>query len=392
MSMPAESTESSESTESTRQFPPCGNCGVQLQGDFCHRCGQPVRGLVRHFSSFFGDFVDTVFDLDSRTLRTLFPLLFRPGWLTLRYFEGQRVRYVSPVRLFFFCCVLAFLALRFSVDVDNVFAVGPDSRSQLEKMETPEEVEQWRDAEVTKLQRLLTEIPEPGRVGVETSIEAVEEAARERLEWLAERDGAVAEGRPPPPSSGGEFRFRFGSEAWDAETNPVTVDWLPKAANTALNRMIGRAQRNIEQARNEPGHLIEALLQNLPQALFLLLPVFALLLKVFYLFARRLYMEHLIVALHSHAFLCASLLVIVGLNLLDNVAGAWLGGAIGVGLSWLQKALLIWMPLYLLLMQKRVYGQGWILTLGKYFVLGNIYCVLIGFVIVGALALSLVSS
>ena len=37
--------------------------------------------------------------------------------------------------------------------------------------------------------------------------------------------------------------------------------------------------------------------------MFVLIPLFALLLKLFYVFRRRLYMEHLIVALHSHAFL-----------------------------------------------------------------------------------------
>ncbi len=312
----------------------CGNCGIALQGDFCHRCGQPVRGLVRHFSSILGDFFDTVFDLDSRMARTLGPLLFRPGWLTLRYFEGQRVRYVSPVRLFFFCCVLAFLVVRFAVDTDGAFAVGP------------------RDAQTA-----------------------------------AETPSSAARDTPRKP-----LRVQLdGVEDWDAQTNPVVVDWLPQAGNDALNRLIGRAVHNMDQARDEPGRLAEAFLQNLPQALFLLLPLFALLLKLFYLFARRLYMEHLIVALHSHAFLCAALLVLMLLGVLENWTGAWLGGAVGTGLSWLEAALALWMPLYLLLMQKRVYGQGWLLTLCKYVVLGNVYCVLIGFVTLAALAFSLVA-
>ena len=36
-----------------------------------------------------------------------------------------------------------------------------------------------------------------------------------------------------------------------------------------------------------------------------------------------------------------------------------------------------WMPIYLLVMQKRVYGQGWIMTGLKYCVLGTAYLVLI---------------
>ena len=40
-------------------------------------------------------------------------------------------------------------------------------------------------------------------------------------------------------------------------------------------------------------------------------------------------------------------------------------------------ALAIWMPLYLLIMQKRVYGQGWTMTVLKYCILGFCYFVLL---------------
>lgn len=58
----------------------CGNCGAQMLGEHCYRCGQPVKGLVRHFGSILGGFLDSVFDFDSRTLRTLGPLFYWPGF------------------------------------------------------------------------------------------------------------------------------------------------------------------------------------------------------------------------------------------------------------------------------------------------------------------------
>jgi len=97
----------------------CENCGVPLQGDHCHACGQPTKGLVRHFSSVFGDFFDTVFNIDSRVLRTLGPLLTRPGFLTMEYFAGRRVRYVTPMRLFLFLTLLAFFAIHGSIDFND---------------------------------------------------------------------------------------------------------------------------------------------------------------------------------------------------------------------------------------------------------------------------------
>src|SRR3546814_18645459 len=78
----------------------CGNCGSPLLGEYCYACGQPVIGMVRHFSTILGDFTDTVLNWDARLPRTLWPLLARPAFLTREYFPGRRVRYVSPVRLF----------------------------------------------------------------------------------------------------------------------------------------------------------------------------------------------------------------------------------------------------------------------------------------------------
>ena len=84
----------------------CGNCGTELLGETCYQCGQPTKGLVRQFSSIMGDFLDTVLNIDSRVFRTMGPLIFKPGYLTQEYFSGRRIRFVSPVRLFFFLAVL----------------------------------------------------------------------------------------------------------------------------------------------------------------------------------------------------------------------------------------------------------------------------------------------
>ena len=137
-------------------------------------------------------------------------------------------------------------------------------------------------------------------------------------------------------------------------------------------------QKNIPRLREDPDLFKDAMLGAVPSTLFVLLPVFALMLKALYLFKRRLYMEHLIVAMHSHAFLCLAVLLLFVLMAL----GHWLaphGGALGVVLHLCEAAVWIWMPLYLLLMQKRVYGQGWPMTLLKYSVLGWCYVVLLSF-------------
>ena len=72
--------------------PACRNCGAPMLGAHCYACGQPVKGLVRPLGNLFGDLLDSVFNVDTRILRTL-PLLFaKPGFLTTEYFAGRQVR------------------------------------------------------------------------------------------------------------------------------------------------------------------------------------------------------------------------------------------------------------------------------------------------------------
>ena len=353
----------------------CQNCGAVLLGEHCYACGQPVKGLVRHFGSILGDFFDTVLNIDSRVFRTLGPLLLKPGYLSNEYFEGRRVRYVSPVRLFVFLSIVTFFVAALSLDFgDANVNIGNQDNDSIASAITVADVEKRRDAALAGLAEARRESADtPGvGVGLGAAETAIRDTAETRINQLRE---AEAKGQPPPaPTHDG---LRFNELPWDAKTNPVEIGWLPGFANDGINRLIGRANANVTRFQQDPNLFKDAAFSVVPTTLFVLLPLFALMLKVAYLFKRRLYMEHLIVALHSHAFLCLAVLSMVLLAMAeDAVAGSAM--AVG-GLDLLEAALWIWMPLYLLLMQKRVYRQGWPMTLLKYFVLGLCYTVLISF-------------
>ena len=367
--------------------PACQNCGTPLLGEHCYACGQPVKGLVRHFSSIFGDFFDSVFNIDARVLQTLWPLFAKPGYLSREYFAGRRIRFVSPVRLFVFLSIVTFFMAQFAFDIsgDNVNFNSRDD-SDIGRATTVAQAEQRRDAALAELTKARSE--EHGVPGVDGALIAAEvainRAAERRIAQLRQTQG---KGAPPAPEDE-ENTISFNGNPWDAQKNPLTVSWLPGFANRWINAQVGRAKTNIARLNRDPNAFKDAVLAALPSTLFLLLPVFALLLKLAYAFKRRLYMEHLIVALHSHAFLCLALLGLVSLNALEAVApqSGFLNGVLG----WLEALLWIWMPLYLLLMQKRIYEQGWPMTLLKYFVLGVCYCVLLSFGVAFTMLASLV--
>lgn len=382
----------------------CGNCGTELLGETCYRCGQPTKGLVRQFSSIMGDFLDTVLNIDSRVFRSVPPLIFKPGFLTQEYFSGRRIRFVSPVRLFFFLAVLTFLFAQFSLpeklggENDGVVQVNGGSGDRIDQAKTVEEVERARTRAIKQLNEAKADTKNIPMVAI-----ALEKT---KAEVNSKADARIAEltkglppkktvtPRPPPPPNSGDVSFdddgfvSFNGERWDAKKNPIKVSWLPDSINNWFNSLAQRAENNGKRINKEPKVIIEAVLSSLPMTLFLMLPIFALLLKIMFIFKRRLYMEHLIVALHSHAFLMLAIFLLI----LFNDLSAWLGAS-----SWLitpinilNVLLWIWMPIYLFLMQKRVYQQGWILTFIKYAFIGNCYLVLLTMALVCTLIVKMI--
>jgi hypothetical protein len=78
----------------------CPECGTRFAGDYCHRCGEKrpeARDLsVRHFVQ---DASKELTSLDSKLLRTVWSLLFRPGLLTVEWVRGRRGHYLKPLNL-----------------------------------------------------------------------------------------------------------------------------------------------------------------------------------------------------------------------------------------------------------------------------------------------------
>ena len=88
----------------------CLNCGTPLTGAYCHECGQHGH-IHRTLGAFFHDLLHSVFHVEGRLWRTLPLLAWRPGELTRRYIEGERMRFVSPMALFLFTVFLMFAVL-----------------------------------------------------------------------------------------------------------------------------------------------------------------------------------------------------------------------------------------------------------------------------------------
>jgi hypothetical protein len=99
----------------------CANCSAPLSGRYCSACGQEARDLHRPFRQLLADTIEDVFSLDTRLVRTLRPLVLRPGAVTADYLAGRRAPYVPPLRSYLIAALVFF----------GLFSIFP-SRAQVE--------------------------------------------------------------------------------------------------------------------------------------------------------------------------------------------------------------------------------------------------------------------
>jgi hypothetical protein len=132
--------------------------------------------------------------------------------------------------------------------------------------------------------------------------------------------------------------------------------------------------------------LKNAVLENIPAALIILLPIMAFVLKLLYPLSRRYYVEHLLFFVHFHAFF----FLIMSLQILLTRLGAWIGFLDPV-VTLVTVAASFYIPVYLFLAMRRVYAQGRAVTVLKYVPLTISYLVGLTLMMLGAVLIAVFS-
>ena len=148
------------------------------------------------------------------------------------------------------------------------------------------------------------------------------------------------------------------------------IDFLTEEQDKKLEAIFDtQIQKAKDIAENDPGRIIDIILDLAPPVVFCLLPLFAFLLKIVYINTDRYYTQHLVLAVHNHCFLYIVFMVD---TFLDLFTGYLIVEAI-------QTVLAIWIPVYLILSLRANYSEGWILTLLKGGILAFSYIILFFF-------------
>lgn len=292
----------------------CLNCGAAVKASYCQYCGQETVLHVPSAREFLHEFASHYVALEGKLWKSLGLLLFRPGRLTREYIEGKRVRYVLPLRLY----------LTFSIIFFALFKFGGFEEPVKLDASTPAAVQAEEDKEA--------------------------QARREKAEKAPDQGLAAVKDDP-------ELR------GWLSAVPPSLREKTKKFENMSgeeLNRK-----------------LKAAFFSYAPYAIFALMPVFALYLKILYLGSGRRYGEHMLFALHTNAFafLMLSLLFVIP-----------------EGIPWIHPALVLWLVFYLPTAMRKVYGGSRKVTAVRWIVLMKLHLISMVVAIAGAIALGALMS
>lgn len=259
------------------------NCGTEVPERYCTHCGQENAVPHESFGHLVKHFIGDVLHYDSQFLTTLKYLLFRPGRLTKEYMAGKRVSYVNPIKLYIFISFLFFL----------VFA---SLNHGAHHDDEPEDKKEHAAAAVSS----------SGHVPVPSTAKDTVPGSHDSVYRYRPLREEPANGIAVTPEEEDRTTYR-SLAAYDSAQHALPPD--ERAAG--FERWITRRALSIGRDFRE-GELQEAINHNAPKMMFILLPLFALWMKILY--RKRYYADHAIFALHVHCFAYVVLLIAMLLN------------------------------------------------------------------------------
>jgi hypothetical protein len=268
----------------------CPNCAAQVSGNFCHECGQETVLHPPSTREFLHEFIGHYVALEGKLLQTMKLLLLKPGQLSLEYMQGRRVRYIEPLRVYLTFSLIFFAVFKF---------MGEDHHIGDVKLK---------------------------------SVPVI------KVDPSDKKHAAAAPVAAPKPEAAASAK----PDADEGDDKLPAADKAQKEGDeedSALGRLI---EGFVDTATNEDGAKFKkSFFSYAPYAVFAMMPLFALFLKILYLGSGKRYGEHLLFALHTNAF---AFLMLTLLLLLPS------------GIPFVGKLLFLWLAFYLPIAMRRVYG------------------------------------
>lgn len=359
----------------SRRSTHCSNCESQLDEsfNFCPVCGQSNTTNNITFGILISEFIDNYLGLDSKIAHSLGPFLFSPGKLTNRFQDGKIKHFIHPVRLYLVLSVFYFFVISYLLSFD-LRDLGNDefdvpATARIEDLMNDGDINSIPDSlkisfVADSLRENFKEIKSfdilydslVGAYGKEITNQRVQFNALDLLksndEPYIEKAHRLARDRSLTNDA-----FIDSISNGDADINLFS-----KSTNDHAKAQIRKIFVNDQGFKG-------FVLGNLPLMMFILIPLFAGVLKLIYVRRKHLYIKHIVHALHVHSFayLMYGLSLLIIFKMMDDTALRWITAGF----------FFILVSTYVYISFLNVYKQGWFKTLVKFNIVGFVYSILL---------------
>lgn len=380
----------------------CLNCNAQLNGRYCHICGQENLEPKESFWHLLTHFVYDLTHFDGKFFSTLKYLLFRPGFLATEYLAGRRASYLHPIRMYVFASAIFFVVF-FSFILkpeelgEKVVRNGKNGLSEL-KQTIKDSLSSTHDTitraglteALAAMNKISTEKENIKDTIKDTAYQAKPRKTGDAYHYtpkqpLPVKDTLAGHALPAKKDTvkkaGDEdsdddqpldwkVQVKDGQEAETvAEYDSAQQKLPPNKRDGWFKRMLNH--RNLELKHKYHGNnremvkvLLEKFLHALPQMMFVSVPFVALVLQLLYFRRRKtyFYVNHVIFIIYVYIAAFVSLLVSFGLSALYDATKF-------APFHWLHIIVIIYIFQYCLLAMRNFYKQGFVKSFFKYFIL-----------------------
>lgn len=338
----------------------CLNCNAELNGRFCHVCGQENLEPKDSFWSLIAHFVYDITHFDGKFFTTLGYLSRKPGFLSKEYIRGRRASYLNPIRMYVFTSALFFVIFfsMFNVrswDIDTELIKNPNEIALETVIEKREALEIARTrADSARIESFYTTL--------QARLDSARQLKKDSLLQSNDdsNDNGDGKGWKLGLKNAGFTSKATYDSVQQAKPEGERDGWLIRKINY---RFIELNKRYEGQEKQFLRDLFDKFLHTFPYLLFVSLPLYALFLKLLYVRRKQFYyVDHGIFLVHLYIFTFIVLLILFGLYKLNDITNwGWIG--------WLQGALMLYGLIYTVKAMRNFYGQGWTKTIIKFLLL-----------------------
>ncbi len=325
----------------------CKNCedSFNSEYEFCPYCGMQAEDDLT-VSVLFYNTISNYFSFDARFLKSFLPLLFKPGFLAEKFIQGKRLLYLHPAQMYLFVTVIFFFLFSFATrgtvkDIDEGIS------------------DAFKDSEAVIDEKVAKKKDSLARIELRKVLKSNQFVTRMTD---AKIDSIVNSGKD---LSKNKVSLGFNQKKIDsliAINAPKEVIYsemgMDKDAGFFKQKLYDQFFKFYKQKTG--GTILQAFYDSIPIALFILLPIFALILKLFY-YKRGQFAHHLVFSFYFFSFLFTVFSIVLLASFTFDPP------------LWVKLILMLSTFIYLTLAIKRFYKQSFGLSFVKTGTISFIY-------------------